>query len=105
MLLTLFFFVYLLIFGSAGSASHSVLASLVEPGLWGSTAPGLQSSGSAAGARGSAAPQQVGSVHMVHGALEARMLKWIAIPLSSGPRLVRTLHHDSSILGGPTQYG
>ena len=31
---------------------------------------------------------------------KARMLKWFAIPLSCGPCFVRTLHHDSSILGG-----
>ena len=29
----------------------------------------------------------------------------VAIPFSSGPRFVRTLHHDLSILGGPTQPG
>ena len=43
--------------------------------------------------------------HTVHGVLKARSLKWFAIPLSSGPHFVRTLHHDSSILGGPTQHG
>ena len=41
----------------------------------------------------------------VHGVLKARILKWFAIPFSSGPRFVRTLHHDPSILGGPTQHG
>ena len=30
----------------------------------------------------------------VHGVLKARILKWIAIPFSSGPRSVRPLHHD-----------
>ena len=35
----------------------------------------------------------------------ARVLKWSAIPFSSGPCFVRTLHHDLSILGGPTQHG
>ena len=39
--------------------------------------------------------------HTVHVALKARILKWFAIPFSSGPHLVRTLHHDQSILGGP----
>ena len=34
--------------------------------------------------------------------LKARRLKWFAIPFSSGPHFVRTLHHDPSILGGPT---
>ena len=40
--------------------------------------------------------------HTVHGVLKARILKWFAIPFSSGPRFVRTLHHDPSVLGGPT---
>ena len=31
--------------------------------------------------------------HTVHGVLKARILKWIAIPFSSGPRFFRTLHH------------
>ena len=35
--------------------------------------------------------------HSVHGVLKARILKRIAIPFSSGPRFVRTLHHDMSI--------
>ena len=43
--------------------------------------------------------------HTVHGVLKARILKWFAIPFSCGPRFVRTLHHDPSILGGPTQHG
>ena len=38
--------------------------------------------------------------HTVHGVLKARILKWFAIPFSSGPRFVRTFHHDPSILGG-----
>ena len=41
----------------------------------------------------------------VHGVLKARILKWFAIPFSSGPRFVRTLHHDLSVLGGPTWQG
>ena len=32
--------------------------------------------------------------HNVHGVLKARILKWFAIPFSSGPRSVRPLHHD-----------
>ena len=40
----------------------------------------------------------------VHGVLKARVLKQITIPFSSGPRFDRTLHHDPSILGGPTQH-
>ena len=43
--------------------------------------------------------------HTVHGVLKAGMLKWFAIPFSSGPCFVRTLHHDLSILGGPTGHG
>ena len=35
--------------------------------------------------------------------LKARILKWFAIPFSSGPCFVRTLHHDPSVLGGPTR--
>ena len=40
--------------------------------------------------------------HTVHGVLKARLLKWFAIPFSSGPHSVRPLHHDLPILGGPT---
>ena len=43
--------------------------------------------------------------HAVNGVLKARIWKWFAIPFSSGPRFVRTLHHDLSALGGPTQHG
>ena len=43
--------------------------------------------------------------HTLHGVLKARILKWLAIPLSSGPHFVRALHYDPSILGGPTQHG
>ena len=43
--------------------------------------------------------------HTVHGVLKARILKWFAIPFSSGPHSVRPLHHDPSILGGPTRHG
>ena len=38
----------------------------------------------------------------VHGFLKARILKWFAIPFSSGPHSVRPLHHDLPILGGLT---
>ena len=31
----------------------------------------------------------------IHGVLKARILKWFAIPFSSGPCFVRTLHHDA----------
>ena len=40
--------------------------------------------------------------HTVHGVLKARILKWFTIFFSSGPHFVRTLHHDPSVLGGPT---
>ena len=36
--------------------------------------------------------------------LKARILKWFAIPFSSGPHSVRPLHHDPPILGGPTRH-
>ena len=40
--------------------------------------------------------------HTVQGILEARRLKWLAIPFSSGLCFVRTLHHDLSSLGSLT---
>ena len=40
--------------------------------------------------------------HAAHGVLKARILKWFAVPFSNGPCFVRTLHHDLSVLGGPT---
>ena len=43
--------------------------------------------------------------HTVHGILKARILKWFAIPFSSGPYSVRPLHHDPPVLGGPTWHG
>ena len=43
--------------------------------------------------------------HTVHGVLKARILKWFAIPYFSGPHSVRPLHHDPSILDGPTWHG
>ena len=43
--------------------------------------------------------------HTFHGVLKVRILKWFAIPFSSGPGFVRTLHRDPSILGGPTRHG
>ena len=39
--------------------------------------------------------------HTVHGVLKARILKWFAIPVSSGPHSVKSLHHDPSVLGPP----
>ena len=35
--------------------------------------------------------------HTVHGVLEARILKWLAILFSSRPHFVRSLHHDTSV--------
>ena len=43
--------------------------------------------------------------HTVHGVLKERILKWFAIPFSNGPHSVRPLHHDPSVLGGPTRHG
>ena len=43
--------------------------------------------------------------HTVHGVLKARILKWFAIPFSSGPHSVRPLYHDPAVLGGPTLRG
>ena len=45
------------------------------------------------------------ALSLVHGVLKARILKWFAISFSSGPHSVRPLHHDPSVLGGPTRYG
>ena len=39
--------------------------------------------------------------HTVHGVFKARILKWLAIPFSSGPHSVRPLHHDPPIFGCP----
>ena len=36
--------------------------------------------------------------HTVHGVFKARILKWLAIPFSSGPHSVRPLHHDPPVL-------
>ena len=43
--------------------------------------------------------------HTVHGVLKAGILKWFAIPFSSGPHSVRPLLHDLPVLGGPTRHG
>ena len=43
--------------------------------------------------------------HTVHGVLKARILKWFAIPFSSGLCFVRTVHHDPSVLGATTWHG
>lgn len=103
---------YLLtLFSLSTCLSLAVLGLLVAPCwllLWslgsGVHWPRLQSSGSAAGARGSAAPQQVGSLHMVPGLSRQECWEWIAIPLSSGlPRFDRIPHCDLSNLGDPTR--
>ena len=36
----------------------------------------------------------LGISHTVHGVLKAKILKWFAVPFSSGPHSVRPLHHD-----------
>ena len=43
--------------------------------------------------------------HTVHGVLKAIILKWSAIPFSSGAHFVKTLQHDPSVLGGRTWHG
>ena len=43
--------------------------------------------------------------YTVDGVLGARILEWFAVPSSNGPRFVRTLCCDSSVLGGPTRHG
>ena len=40
--------------------------------------------------------------HTGHGLLEARILRRFAVSSSRGPRPVRTLHCELSLLGGPT---
>ena len=47
----------------------------------------------------------VSPLHTAPGALKARTLMGFAIPFSGGPRFVRTLHRDPSVLGGPTRHG
>ena len=41
----------------------------------------------------------------VHGVLKERILKWFAIPFSSGTHSVIPLHRDLSVLDGPTRHG
>ena len=41
----------------------------------------------------------------IHGIFQARILKWFAITLSSGPCFVRILNRDPSIVVGPTWHG
>ena len=36
---------------------------------------------------------------------QGKNMKWFAISFSSGPHSVRPLHHDLSVLGGPTWHG
>ena len=45
------------------------------------------------------------SSYYVHGVLKAGILKWFAIPFSSGPISVRPLQHALPVLGGPTGHG
>ena len=43
--------------------------------------------------------------HTVHGVLKARILKWFAIPFSSGPCFVRTLYHTMTCLSCVALHG
>ena len=43
--------------------------------------------------------------HNVHGVLKAGILRWFAVPFSSGPRFVRPLYHDQFVLSSPTWHG
>ena len=43
--------------------------------------------------------------HTNHGVLITRILEWFVISSFSGPRFVRTLHYDLSILVGPAWHG
>ena len=43
------------------------------------------------------------AIHMVHGILKTRILKWFVIPFFSGPHFVRTLLHDASVLSVAVQ--
>ena len=43
--------------------------------------------------------------YTAHGVFKESTLKWFAIPFSSEPCFVGTLHHDPSVLGGPTRHG
>ena len=45
------------------------------------------------------------TVHGVHTVHEAIMLKWFAVPFSSGPHFVRALHHDLYFLGSHKWHG
>ena len=43
--------------------------------------------------------------HTLCGVLQTRILKWVAISLSSDPCFVRTLHYDPPVLGGHAGHG
>ena len=49
---------------------------------------------------GSSSSSVLLAYHTVHGIFKIRILKRFANPFSNGPRFVRTLHHDPSIMGG-----
>ena len=72
-----------------------IISPLISSSIWGTYRPG----------------EFISQCHIflpfytVHGVLKARILKWFAIPFSSGPHSVRPLHHDPPILGGPTRHG
>ena len=43
-------------------------------------------------------PQRLLLFYTTHGVLKERILKWFAIPSSSGPHFVRTCNYDPSVL-------
>ena len=45
------------------------------------------------------------SFYTAHDVAMASMMGWVAIPFSSGSRLVKSLCYDPSVLGGPTWHG
>ena len=79
---------------------HLFILSAVMPPLFSSSILGTYDLGSSSFSVLSFLP-----FHPVHGLLKARIMKWFAIPFSSGPHFVITLHHDLSVLGGSTQHG
>ena len=42
--------------------------------------------------------------HTAYGVYKAKIVKWFAIPFSSGPCLARIFHHDQSVLDDPTRH-
>ena len=86
-------------------ATHSSTLAWKIP--WTEETGGLQSMGSHSQTRLKllSSSSSSNAFHTAHGVLKARILRWFAIPFCSGPRFVRTLHHDLPIFGGPTWHG